>query len=188
MYNFRWNACLILNQYTTNTIFMYPNVCIFNRYVPRRRPPFSALNFAYNFLKWKKYSAPEHHHFTFFAVPETIIFTAGSLQPARTSGSAPGPECQPDTVPQSVSKTPTFTLKIAPEPRIFTLELAPEPPIFHFAEEHTYQNLGWMPPPVYVTITESMWLLQVCVVLTGRFPSTSHISHIYPVIATYCRS
>ena len=48
-----------------------------------------------SFSQMTKYSAPEHHHFTFFAVPETIIFkislqsshsslpTAGLLQPAR---------------------------------------------------------------------------------------------------------
>ena len=47
-----------------------------NVYVPRERLPFSALNFrsgAYHFHIWQKYSAPEHGHFTFFAVPETII-------------------------------------------------------------------------------------------------------------------
>ena len=38
-------------------------------YVPRERPPFSALNFrsgAYHFHKLPKISVPEHHHFTFF--------------------------------------------------------------------------------------------------------------------------
>ena len=49
-----------------------------------------------SFSQMTKYSAPEHHHFIFFAVPETISFemslrssrlsppTAGLLQPART--------------------------------------------------------------------------------------------------------
>ena len=47
-------------------------------YVPRERPPFSALNFrsgAFSHIFPK--SVPEHHHFKFwadFAVPETIIF------------------------------------------------------------------------------------------------------------------
>ena len=51
-------------------------------------------------------------------------------------------------------RSPAFSsakrLKLVPEPRIFTLhrELVPEPgPIFHFAAAHTYQNLGWVPPP-----------------------------------------
>ena len=43
--------------------------CMHIGYVPRERPPFSALNFrsgAYDFHKLPKKSVPEHHHFKFF--------------------------------------------------------------------------------------------------------------------------
>ena len=67
------------------------SICMHIGYVPRERPPFSALNFrsgAYNFHKLpQKKSVPEHHHFTFladFAVPETIVFKI-SLISTRSS-------------------------------------------------------------------------------------------------------
>ena len=77
-------------------------------YMPRERPPFSALNFragAYHFHKWPKYSAPEHHHLIFFCRSGDHHFrnlftfksfiaahgwiTAASPN-AKRSGSAPG--------------------------------------------------------------------------------------------------
>ena len=73
----------------------------------------------------KESEGPEHHHFTFFAVPETITFkislissrsslpTAGSAR-ARVSSR---PECQPDASWQF--RRPAFH---GPEPRIFTLD------------------------------------------------------------------
>ena len=45
------------------------SICMHIGYVPRERPPFSALNFrsgAYHFHKFPQKSVPEHHHFTFF--------------------------------------------------------------------------------------------------------------------------
>ena len=45
------------------------SICMHIGYVPRERPPFSALNFrsgAYHFHKYPKKSIPEHHHFTSF--------------------------------------------------------------------------------------------------------------------------
>ena len=46
------------------------------------------------------------------------------------------PECQPDGSYKVSSGEPHFHAR-----------LAPEPPIFHFAVAHSYQNVGWMPPP-----------------------------------------
>ena len=72
----------------------------------RARDPIFSPKFPYrsvSFSQMTQYSAPEHHHFKFFSVPETIIFTislrsghtsppvVGLLQPDRTrSGSDPG--------------------------------------------------------------------------------------------------
>ena len=47
----------------------YTSICMHIGYVPRERPPFSALNFlsgAYPFHKLPKKSVPEHHHFALF--------------------------------------------------------------------------------------------------------------------------
>ena len=103
-------------------------------YVPRERPPFSALNFrsgAYNFHKFPKKSVPEHHHFTFladFAVPETIIFTISvistrSSPPPRVSSR---PERQPDASWQfrRLAFSRSKRIKLVPEPRIFKLKTA----------------------------------------------------------------
>ena len=103
---------------------------------------------------------------------ERCIFTL-----PRRSGVSGRPECQPDAsyspfrpfrftpeLPELAPEPRIFTLELpelAPEPRIFTLELPelapetsiftlepdPEPPIFHLAAAHTYQKLGWVPPP-----------------------------------------
>ena len=89
-----------------------------------------------------KKSSPEHHHFTFFAIPETIIFkislisTRSSPPHGRLSlcSAAPWvsgrPECQPDVSWQfrrsSAVRRPTFSrskwLKLGPETRIATLD------------------------------------------------------------------
>ena len=91
-------------------------------YVPRERPPFSALNFrsgAYHFHKLPKKSVPEQHHFTFFgwifAVPETIILKISSIwtrSSPPTAGSART---------QSVWQRRGFAA--VPEIRIFTLKM-----------------------------------------------------------------
>ena len=112
------------------------------RFVPFLRPPFSALNFCSNlqsisFSQITEKSAPEHHNFSVFAAPETIIskpsrsvaahgclITAASpnaFPNTKRSASAPGfflysrPEC---------SQTRPTTYKSAPAcPKItnFTL-------------------------------------------------------------------
>ena len=50
---------------------------------------------------------------------------------------------------RSVPETRIFTLELAPEAPMFTLDSLQSPPfpIFHFTVEHTYQKLGWVPPP-----------------------------------------
>ena len=96
-------------------------------------------------------SGPEHHHFTFFAVPETIISkislistrssppTAGSARTQSVRHATPRvsgrPECQPDASWQF--RRPAFSrskrLKLGPEPAVSRskrLKLVPEPRIF----------------------------------------------------------
>ena len=91
-------------------------------YVPRERPPFSALNFrsgAYHFHKLPKNpfrSIIILHFWADFAVPETIIFKISLI---------------------STRSSPPTDRELVPEPL----------PIFHFAAAHAYQNLGWVPPP-----------------------------------------
>ena len=127
-------------------------------YVPRERPPISALNFhsgAYNFHKLQKKSVPEHHHFTFFGVlchsRETIIFKI-SLISTRSSPPTAGwartaaprfssrPERQPDASWQfrrlifhaqngsSSFRSPAFSSSKR-------LKLVPEPRIFTLDRE-----------------------------------------------------
>ena len=148
-------------------------------YVPRERPPFSALNFRSQITKK---SVTEHHHFTFFggfAVPETVIFKI-SLISTRSSPPTAGSARLRSAAPRvsvrsgdshfhaqngsSSFRSPAFScskrLKLVPEPHIFTLdrELVPEPlPIFHFAAAHTYQNLGWVPPPPPPATSRTKW-------------------------------
>ena len=90
-----------------------------------RETPFSDLNFrsrAYNLLQMSSKSAPEPHHFTVFAAPETIIFkmylpsfpsppTAGLLRQAQTQSVCAAPrgysrlECQPYASYKSAPET-----------------------------------------------------------------------------------
>ena len=146
--------------------------------------PFRSISFS----QMTKKSGPEHHHFTFFAVPETIIFKISLIStrsPSPTAGSArtqsvrqrPGLAAGQSasqkmrisgTARTAVPEIRIFTLKTAqarsgapqfhaqngsssfwsPAFSRSTVELVPEPgPIFHFAAAHTYQNLGWVPPP-----------------------------------------
>ena len=113
-------------------------------YVPRERPPFSALNFrsgAYHFHKLPKKSVSAHHHFKIFladfAVPETIIFkislisthssppTAGSarsqsVRQRRWLAAGQIASWQFRRLAFSRSKR----IKRVPEPRIFKLKTA----------------------------------------------------------------
>ena len=180
-----WLKLVFLSQYW---VLGGTSICMHIVYVPRERPPFSALNFrsgAYHFhkLPTNPFRSITILHFFFadFAVPETIIFkislistrssppTAGSARTQRVrqrrelaagqsaSQARPGSSGDSHFHAQNGSssfRSPAFSsskrLKLVPEPRIFTLdrELVPEPgPIFHFAAAHTYQNLGWVPPP-----------------------------------------
>ena len=92
--------------------------------------PFRSISFSQMTQK----SSPEHHHFKFFAVPETIIFKFSIIStrspPPMAGPAAPRvsgrPECQPDTSWQF--RRPTFSrskrLKLGPEPHSFTLKTA----------------------------------------------------------------
>ena len=119
------------------------SICMHIGYVPRERPPFSALNFrsgAYHFHNNDQKIRSGASPFFIFAVPtETIIFkmffifnpftaSHGRLSPNAKRSAAPRvsgrPECQPDASWQF--RRPAFSrskrLKLVPEPRIFTLD------------------------------------------------------------------
>ena len=119
------------------------HICTHIEYVPRKDPHFQPLNFhsgAYHFHKWQKYSAPEHHHITFFAAPETIIFTIslGSSHLRRPRMAYSGrPECQLDASYSQLQRPPLSR----------SSSLRSPPCIFHFSAAHTYPNLGRVPPP-----------------------------------------
>ena len=141
-------------------------------YVPRERPPFSALNFRSQITHK---SVPEHHHFTFFFGGfcrngdhhfqnffnfNPFIASHGRLSPNAKRSAAPRVSGRSgDTHFHAQNGSSSFRryafsrskrIKLVPEPHIFTLdrELVPEPlPIFHFAAAHAYQSLGWVPPP-----------------------------------------
>ena len=127
-------------------------ICMHIGYVPRERPPFSALNFrsgAYHFHKLPKNpfrSITILHFWADFAVPETIIFkislistrssppTAGRLSPNALRSAAPrvsGRSGDSHFHAQNGSssfRSPAFSLsqrlKFVPEPRIFKLKTA----------------------------------------------------------------
>ena len=136
----------------------------FHPYMLHERPPFSVLNSLLKhiiFTNDKIYSAPEHHHFTFLpfrrpSFSKFLYVQAIHRCERKAFGQRPGvssrPECQPDVSYTTVSSEdpPLSRSSSLWSPRSFTLELAPEPPpppIFHFAVAHTYQTLGWVPPP-----------------------------------------
>ena len=119
-------------------------------YVPQTRPQISAMNFrsgAYHFHKLPKNpfrSITMLHFWRIFKI---------SLISTRVSGRSGAPHFHAQNGSSSF-RSPPFSsskrLKLVPETPIFTLdrELVPEPlPFFHFASAHTYQNLGWVPPP-----------------------------------------
>ena len=116
-----------------------------------RETPISALNFrsgAYNFYKLAKNPFRSITILLFladFAVRETIIFKI-----SRRSGDSHFHAQNGSSSFRSPAFSSSKRLKLVPEPHIFTLDREPvlEPlPIFHFAAAHTYQNLGWVPPP-----------------------------------------
>ena len=119
-----------------------PYVCILWVCAARETPIFSP-KFPFRSIslsQMTKKSGPEHHHFTFIAVPESIIFkisfnnfnpftaSHGRLSPNAKRSAAPRvsgrPECQPDASWQF--RRPAFSrskrLKLVPEPRIFMLD------------------------------------------------------------------
>ena len=118
------------------------SICMHTGYVPRERPPFFSPKFPFrsiSFSQMTKKSGPEHHHFTFFAVPETIMFKISfkcnpfiashcRLSPNAKRSAAPRvsgrPECQPKASWQfrRPAFSPSKRLKLGPEPRIFTLD------------------------------------------------------------------
>ena len=97
------------------------SICMYIGYVPRERPPFSALNFhsgAYHFHKLPKspfQSITILHILVDFAVPETIIFKM-SLISTRSSPPTAG-----SARTQSVWQR--CELAAVPEIRIFTLKM-----------------------------------------------------------------
>ena len=127
------------------------------RYVPRERPPFSALTFptgAYHF-----FCRTGDHHFQTYSTFKPFIaahgqLTAASLNALR-SGQRPGviaagqnaSQTRPTIAYKVSSGAPVFTFELAPEPRIFTLELAPELPFSLRRGTYTYQNMVGVPPP-----------------------------------------
>ena len=143
-------------------------------YVPRERPPFSALDFRSRALSFSQItttkSVPEHHRFTFFGGFcssgdhnfqnffnfHPFVASHGRLSRGltpRVNGRSGDLHFHAQNGSSSF-RCPAFSsskrLKLVPEPHIFTLDrkLAPEPlPIFLFAAAHTYPNLGWVPPP-----------------------------------------
>ena len=131
------------------------SICMHIGYVPRERPPFSALNFrfgAYHLHKFPKNpfrSITILHFLADFAVPETIIFKISliSINPFIASHGRLSPNAKRSAAPRRGLARP-----LVPEPRIFTLdrELVPEPlPIFHFAAAHRLPTKIWgeYPPP-----------------------------------------
>ena len=73
-----------------------------------------------SFSQMTKKSGPEHHHFTFFAVPETIIFKSSLI---LTVYHLPRP-AQPESVRQRPARMPARRVLAVPETRIFTLKTA----------------------------------------------------------------
>ena len=131
------------------------------RYMSLERPPFLALNF-------RSGSSPflvARQILYFVAVPEFIIFkisscssppTAGLLQPARTrnvrSGQRPGvilaDQSASQTRPSMGNACAFFTISCSRDPHFHArARSAGPPPHFHFAAAHTYQTVGWCPPP-----------------------------------------
>ena len=146
------------------------SICMHIGYVPRERPPFSALNFrsgTYHFHKLPTKSVPEHHHFTVFGGFcrsgdhhfqnffhfNPFIASHGRLSPNAKHSAAPRVSSRPDASWQ-------FRRLVPAEPRIFKLKTAParsgapyfharpgarsgaRRAHFHFDAAHTYQNLG----------------------------------------------
>ena len=141
-------------------------------YVPRERPPFSALNFrsgAYHFhnffniplrsitiLKFLPFRRPaelrelaqEPSTFHFAAALRGAYLAAGQsasqTRPTVRSGD-PHLHAQLPRARSGLGST-AFSRSRSPRslrsPAFLTLELDPEPPIFHFAAAHVYQNLG----------------------------------------------
>ena len=151
------------------------SICMHIGYVPRERPPFSALNFrsgTYHFHKLPKNPFRSITILQFladFAVPETIIFkisfistrssppTAGSArtQSIRQRRGLAAGQTRPGSSGDSFPRSPEFSsskrLQFVPEPRIFTLdrELVPEPagPIFTLTRHIPTKIWGEYPPP-----------------------------------------
>ena len=117
--------------------------CMRIGYVPRERPPFSALNFrsgSYHFHKLPQKSVPEHHHFTYFGGFcrsgdhhfqnvfnfKPFIASHGRFSPNKKRSAAPRvsgrPERQPDACCMQFRR---FAFS-----RSKRLKLVPEPPHF----------------------------------------------------------
>ena len=133
------------------------------RYVPRERPPFSALNFhsgAYHFHKYsQKYYAPEHHHFSCKADFKNCcrsgdhhfqnLFTfkpfiaVHGLLTAASSASSPGLAAG-----QSASQTrPSMGNACA----FFTISSSGDPPFSRSSSLRT-------PPPPYFSLCRGTYL------------------------------
>ena len=140
--------------------------CMHIRYVPCKRLPFSARNFQSRAVftndKIFCYRASPflvaRQILHLFAISETINFP--KFFPFK-------PECQPDAFIHG-QHMHIFTISSSrdpPPPPLIPTKSVPEGPIlvpetncharacsgtpslFHFAAAHTYQTVGWMPPP-----------------------------------------
>ena len=112
------------------------SICMHIGYVPRKRPPFSALNFcsgAYHFHKLPKnpfWSITILHFLADFAVPETIIFKISLISSPPTAGSARTQSNCPERLPDAswqfrrLAFSRSKQIKLVPEPRIFKLKTA----------------------------------------------------------------
>ena len=143
----------------------FHNLCMRIGYVPRKRPPFSALNFrsgAYNFHKISKKirsgASPfyiffggfcrsgDHHFQNFFKGIQPVHRLPWPAQPERKAFSR-------SKRIKLVPEPHIFTLKrlkLVPEPHIFTLDrkLVPEPCPFFTLPRHIPTKIwGEYPPP-----------------------------------------
>ena len=139
----------------------YFHICMHVGYVPRERPPFSALNFRFGAYHFHKITKNPFRSITIlifladFAVPETIIFKMSLISTRSsppTAGSARTQSVRQRRGLVAVPEIRIFTLKrikLVPEPCIFTLKTAQArsgAPHFQ-ARSGALVNLGWVSPP-----------------------------------------
>ena len=160
-------------------------ICMHIGYVPRERPPFSALNFrsgAYHFHKRPKnpvrnitilhlFCRSGDHHFQNFFSFNTFTASHGRLSPNAKRSAAPRvsdrPECQPALDASWQFRRPAFsrsTAELVPEVSIFTLDRRARSGVradFSLCRGTYLTKFGVSspPPPPDVAVTRSTWRL-----------------------------